>query len=74
MLSKVRFYIKILLGDFNAKVGRKDIFKPKTGKESLHKINNDNEVRVVNFGTSKYLSKICSHIVIFINLLEYLLM
>jgi hypothetical protein len=27
--------MKILL-DFNAKVGRKDIFKPTTGNESLH--------------------------------------
>jgi hypothetical protein len=24
--------MKILLGDFNAKVGREDIFKPTTGK------------------------------------------
>jgi hypothetical protein len=39
--------MKILLGDFNAKVGREDICKPKTGDESLHKISNDNEVRVV---------------------------
>jgi hypothetical protein len=44
-----------LLGDFNAKVGRQDIFKPKIGKESSHEISNDNEVRVVNFATSKNL-------------------
>jgi hypothetical protein len=29
-----RYYMKILLGDFNAKVGREDIFKPITGNES----------------------------------------
>jgi hypothetical protein len=39
--------MKILLGDFNAKVGREDIFKPTIGNESLHEISNDNGVRVV---------------------------
>jgi phosphoenolpyruvate synthase/pyruvate phosphate dikinase len=28
--------VKILLGDFNAKVGKEDIFKPTVGNESLH--------------------------------------
>jgi hypothetical protein len=48
--------MKILLGDFNAKVGRKDIVKPTIGNESLHEISNDNGVRVVNFATSKNLN------------------
>jgi hypothetical protein len=47
--------MKILLGDFNAKVGREDIFKPTVGNESLHEINNDSAVRVVNFATSENL-------------------
>jgi endonuclease/exonuclease/phosphatase family metal-dependent hydrolase len=47
--------MKILFGDFNAKVGREDIFKPTIGNESLHEISNDNGVRVVNFATSKNL-------------------
>jgi endonuclease/exonuclease/phosphatase family metal-dependent hydrolase len=47
--------MKILLGDFNAKVGREDIFKPTIGNESLHEISNDNGVRIVNFATSKNL-------------------
>jgi hypothetical protein len=47
--------MKILLGDFSAKVGRKDIFKPIIGNESLHEASNDNGVRVVNFETSKNL-------------------
>jgi hypothetical protein len=46
-------HMKILLGDFNAKVDRENIFKPTIGSESLHEINNDNGVRVVNFATSK---------------------
>jgi hypothetical protein len=41
--------MKILLCDFNAKVGRENIFKPTIGKESLHEINNDNTVTVINF-------------------------
>ena len=44
--------MKILLGDFNAKVGKENIFKPTTGNESLH---HDNGVRLVNFATSKNL-------------------
>jgi hypothetical protein len=49
--------MKILLVDFNAKVGRKDISKPTTGNESLYEISNDNGDRVVNFATSKNLVK-----------------
>jgi hypothetical protein len=45
--------MKVLLGDFNGKVGREDIFKPIIGNESLHEASNDNGVRVVNFATSK---------------------
>jgi len=44
--------MKILL-DFNAKLGREDIFKPAFGNESLHQDRNDNGVRIVNFVTSK---------------------
>jgi hypothetical protein len=47
--------MKILFGDFNAKVGREDIFKPTIGHESLHEISNDNGVRLVNFAKSKNL-------------------
>jgi hypothetical protein len=46
-----RHPMKILLGDFNAKVGREDIFKPTIGNESLHEISNDNGVGIVNFAT-----------------------
>jgi endonuclease/exonuclease/phosphatase family metal-dependent hydrolase len=50
-----RYQMKILIGDFNAKVGREDIFKLIIGNESLHEASNDNGVRVVNFATSKNL-------------------
>jgi hypothetical protein len=32
-------------------IGRKDVFKPVTGNESVHEASNDNGVRVVNFAT-----------------------
>ena len=49
--------MKILLGDFNAKVGSENIFKPPIRNESLHQDSNDNGVRIVNFATSKNLVK-----------------
>jgi len=51
----LKYHTKILLGDFNAKVGRDNIFKPTIGQESLHQDSNDNGVRIVNFATSKNL-------------------
>jgi hypothetical protein len=51
----LKYHMKILLGDFNAKVGKEDIFKPINGNESLNEISNDNGVRLVNFATSKIL-------------------
>jgi hypothetical protein len=47
-----KYHMKILLGDFNAKVGREDNFKPTIGNESLHEISNDTGVRFLNFATS----------------------
>ena len=34
--------MKLLLEDFNAKVGRESVFKPTIGNESLHQVSNDN--------------------------------
>jgi exonuclease III len=53
-----RYHMKILLGDFNAKIRREDIFKPIIGNESLHEASDDNRVRVINFATSKNLINI----------------
>jgi hypothetical protein len=43
----------ILLGYFNAKVGRQDIFKPTIGNESLYETSNDNGIRIANFPHQK---------------------
>jgi hypothetical protein len=51
-----KYYTKILLRDFNAKIGREDIFKPTNGNDNLLEINNNNNnngVRVINFAISK---------------------
>ena len=43
--------MNILLGDFNAKVERENIFKLTIENESLHQDSNDNGARIVNFAT-----------------------
>jgi hypothetical protein len=50
-----KYHVKILLGEFNAKLGREDIFKLTIGNESVHGDRNDNGVRVVNLAASKNL-------------------
>jgi hypothetical protein len=44
-----------LLGDFNAKLERENVFKPTVRNESLYLYSNDNGVIVVDFATSKNL-------------------
>ena len=46
-----KYHMKILLGDFNAKVERQSIFKLTNGNESLHQDSTDNSFRIVNFAT-----------------------
>jgi hypothetical protein len=48
--------MNILLGDFNVKVGKEEIFKLTIGNESLHEISNDSGYRAVKFTTSKNLT------------------
>jgi hypothetical protein len=49
-----KYHTKIVLGDFNSKVERKNIFKPTIVNDNLHEESNDNGVRIVNFATSKF--------------------
>jgi hypothetical protein len=43
------------LGDFNAKVGQENILKLTLQNESIHQVSNDNDVKIINFATSKNL-------------------
>ena len=47
--------MKVIFGNFNAKLEGEDIFKPTIGNESLHQDSNDNGVRIVSFVISKNL-------------------
>jgi hypothetical protein len=47
--------MKILLRDFNAKIGGENIFKTTIGNDSIHQDSNDNGVRILNFATSENL-------------------
>jgi hypothetical protein len=44
-----KYHTKILLRDFDAKLGRADIFQSKIKSESLHQDSNDSDVGVVGF-------------------------
>ena len=48
-----KYHMEILLGDFNAKLGREGVFKLTIGNESLHQDSGDNGVIIINFATSK---------------------
>jgi len=50
-----KYHIKILLGDFNAKVVTRNIFKPTIGNKRLQQDSIDNGVIIVNFVTSNNL-------------------
>ena len=48
--------IKIILGDFNAKVGKESIHKPTIGNGSLHNETNNNGRKMIQFAISKVLT------------------
>src|SRR5699024_5911508 len=45
--------VKMIVGDFNAKVGREEEYRPIIGPESLHQESNENGVLMVCFATVK---------------------
>lgn len=45
--------IKIILGDFNAKIGREVYYRPTIGKHSLHEDSNENGSLVIDFAASR---------------------
>jgi hypothetical protein len=47
-----KYHKKILFGDFNAKVGRRDILKSTIGNDRMNEMSKGSGIRVVNFATS----------------------
>jgi hypothetical protein len=43
-ISSLNYHMKILLGDFSIKIGRRDIFKLTMGNKSSHEISNDSNI------------------------------
>jgi hypothetical protein len=65
-----KYRMKILLGDFIAKVGKLGLFKTTNENQILHKTNNDNGVRLVNLPRLKIKQSKsqCSHFAASINI------
>jgi len=55
-----KYHVKILLGDFDAKLEREDSFKPTIQNASLHQDSNDNGVRIVTLPHQKISRALCS--------------
>lgn len=47
--------IKVIVGDFNAQIGKEATFRPTIGHESLHTTSNDNGMKLIDFSTAKNL-------------------
>ena len=45
--------MNIVIGDFNSKVGKENIYKGTIGKHSLHDITNGNGLRLICFAASR---------------------
>jgi len=50
-----KYHTKILLGDFNAKLGREDIVILTIGNDNLHHDSNDNSVKIMHLAIFKNL-------------------
>jgi hypothetical protein len=47
--QSLSYYVKIVIGDMNARVGKEEMYCPTTGKQSLHKNTNHNGYHLIQF-------------------------
>jgi hypothetical protein len=45
-------YVKIIIGDLNAMIGKEVIYRPTIGKYSGHTKSSDNGIRLISFASS----------------------
>jgi hypothetical protein len=51
ILVPIGFHSNNLLGDFNAKLGKEQLYKDITGRHSIHEVTNNNGLRLVQYAT-----------------------
>jgi len=64
--------VKMIIGDLNAKIRQEEMYRPITGKYSLHALSNDSGIRLINFACSKtwWRQVHCSILTTYINDME----
>ncbi|KAL3269070.1 hypothetical protein HHI36_008153 [Cryptolaemus montrouzieri] len=56
-----KFDVKIILGDFNAKLGQEEIYRPAIGKYSKHEESNENGKKLIELATERNLRVVTTY-------------
>ncbi|XP_008179988.1 craniofacial development protein 2-like [Acyrthosiphon pisum] len=60
--------IRLVLGDFNAKIGREEVYRSTIGSHIPHTNTNDNGIKLIDFALGKEMMVKCSHEKTYINI------